>query len=191
MGGIVADDIGNDQCQSPRAIDRLRQSSTRETGEMLAHGVDVVDGCTGVQQRLGHLAQFLQRDAFDRRGEQAGAAARNQRQQQVVRPQLAGLLQHAQGGRFATPVRQWMAGLYHFNTADFVALCGQAVLIAGHHQAGQGGVGRPVRFHGSGHAGGSFAAAHHQGAAARGRGQMGRQDAGRIGCSDGSVKRSQ
>ena len=45
---VVADDIGNDQCQSVGSLGRLRQLATRQAGEMLAHGVDVVDVGAGM-----------------------------------------------------------------------------------------------------------------------------------------------
>jgi hypothetical protein len=142
-----------------------------KSGEVLAHGVDVVDGGAGTQQPLGDLAQLLQRNPVDRRGEQAGTAARNQRQQQVVRPQPARHFQHAQRGGLAAPVGQRVAGF-----DDLDASGGKSMLVAGDDQALQRRVGRPVGFHRSGHAGGRLAAAHHQGAAARRRGQVRRQD---------------
>jgi len=153
---------------------------------VFAHSVDVVDGGARVQQGLGDLAQLLQADACDRRGEQTGAAARNQCQQQIVLTQPCRHLQHPQGCGFAAPVGQRVAGFDHFDATGR-----QAVSIAGDDQTGQARLGRPMGLDGSGHAGGCLAATDHQGAAAWRCGQMRRQDGRGIGCGDGSVKRVQ
>ena len=75
MGRVVADHVRDDQRQHACAVRRACELSAGESGEVLAYGVDVLDGCAGPEQRLGDLAQLLQTDAFDRRGKEAGAAA--------------------------------------------------------------------------------------------------------------------
>jgi hypothetical protein len=144
---------------------------------VLAHRVDLLDGGAALQELSGHRLEIGHRDVRGGQRKQARAAARQQGEQQVVRPEPFHLGQDRARRGFAGLVRHRMASLDH---AD--ALRRHAVPVARDRDAAQ--LALPVLLDRGGHRSGRLAGGGDVRPSLRSLGQVRSEDAARIGRGD-------
>ena len=139
------------------------------------------DRHAGGEQRAGGLLLVLKAHAGARRGQQRGAAARDQRDDQIVGAEAVHLGHHAAGGEEAGLIGHRMG---RFDDLDLAG--GRAIAVAGDDEATERRA--PEALEGGGHLGRGLAGADHDGASARLFRQMRGDGAAGIGSGDGGAK---
>jgi len=137
VGGIVARNIGNDQCEHGR-LARRGEPAPLNRGKVLSHGVDVLNRRTAAKQFPRRRFQRFHADGLDGKAEKRRASAGYQGEQQVARQKASDPLQNFFRSGLARLVRNRVSGFDHLDTA-----CRQPVSIAGDDQALQRRVPRP------------------------------------------------
>ncbi len=119
--GHVGDDQRHDRCAAGGS-----EASAGDGRQVLAHGVDLLNGRAALQEPPGELLELRHRHARRRQRQQAGAAAGEEGEQQVVLAEFFHRFQELPGGGVAGLVGYRMAGL-----DDLDVLGGQAMPVAG------------------------------------------------------------
>ena len=83
-GKVVARHVGDHQRHDARRRGGRGEASALDRREMLAHAIHLGNRRAALEQRLVDDLLFLQAHAFGRQGQQRRAAARNQRQHEIV-----------------------------------------------------------------------------------------------------------
>ena len=127
---VVAGHVGDQQRDGARGEGRRGEPAALDAREVLAHAVHLVDRGARAQQRPVDALLVGEREALGRQGEQGGAAARDQGQDQVVLAQAADQVEDARGRGPARLVGHGVGGLDHLDP-----LARGAVAVAGDDQA--------------------------------------------------------
>ena len=174
---VVAGDVGNGERHH---LSRRRgggEPAALDGGEVLAHAVDLADGCAALEQRPRHGALVVEAEAGRRQRHQRRAAARGEEEHEIVRAEPAHAVEDAFGGAPADGVRHRMARLDHLD-----APTRHAMAIAGDDEAGKRP--RPVLVDRLRHRRRGLAGADHDGAPARRRRQVRRHHPCRVGSAE-------
>ena len=151
----AAHDIREDECHQTRRGHGLRQSPTLDERQVLAHGVELIDGRTACQQQCSGRLQVGQRQWRRQRLEQCRATTRKQADDEVVRPGASGQCEH-----FCTCVQPGLRGHGVARLAQLHVRRGRAVPLFHDHRAS----GNPLAhylFHGLCHGRAGLACAQH------------------------------
>ena len=127
--GLIARHIRDQQGEYPRGMAGGGQPPALERGQMPTHAIHFGDACAAAQQ--GGIDRLLvrQRQARTRGHQQRGPTARNERDDQIIRPQSLNALQDALRGLQARGIGHRMGRFDNFDAAT-----GHLVAIAGDHQ---------------------------------------------------------
>ena len=169
MRRVVAGDVRDDERQHRRAA-RRGEPAALNGREVLAHGIDLLDGRAAAQQLRRHRLEIRHRDSLGGQRQQARAAARKERQQQVFFLQGFCSLKDLARGGFTCRVRHRMPGL---DDADLPGR--QAVPVAGDRDPLE--LALKVLLGGEGHRSRGLARGSHESAALRRRKEVRSKDA--------------
>jgi len=183
VGRVVAGDVGDQQRHHARRVAQRAQPAALERRQVAPHAVHLGDGGAAGQQRAVDGALVVQRQAGRRSDQQRGAAARDQRDDQVVSAQAGHLGGDALRGGEAGGVGHRVRGL-----DDLDARARHGVAVAGDDQALERS--GPVVFQRARHRRRGLAGADHDSAPARRRGQLRRQAQRRLGGGDGGIEQA-
>ena len=195
----VADNVGDHQRHHRSRPGQASQLAALYPGQMLAHGVHLVDGGAAFQQEPSGGLLLLQGDALGRGRHEGGAAPGEQAQNQGTLVQPLEQVEHGQGAGHAGLVGDGVAALGRGE-----ALQGQRVAVLGVDGAGADGVAEDL-FRGDGHGGGGLARAQDHQAGhlvqrqgqvadlqlAAGHGESATNTGGRVGGPDGCFEDAQ
>ena len=150
----VADDVREAQRDHPGREGLAGEVPALHAREMLADGVDFVDGGAAGEQQLRGLLLFGQRDSGRRGGHEGRASPREQTDDQGVFVQVVEQGEHALGAGYSGFVGEGMAALGGSDMAE-----GKAVVVLGVDGAGRDVVAQNF-LHGRGHGRGGLAGSH-------------------------------
>ena len=132
-GGIIAGHVRDDERHELRGVNGGRELSALDRGQVLSNNVHFADRRARSQQGGVHGLFVRKRQAGRGKREQRGAAARDQRDHEIVGAEPLDQRAYAPGRRNAARIGNGMGGL-----DDLDALARVAVAVARHDQSGEG-----------------------------------------------------
>lgn len=144
-GRIVTGHVRNDEGHDPSGSGGGEETTALDGRERLADRVDLPDARAAKEQLANDRRLLLQRDPWRGQGQERRAAARHQRDDEIVLGQALDEGENPSGGLQTGFVRHGMGRLEHLNPA-----CGHRMPVARHHETLQRPV--PRRLEGTGHA---------------------------------------
>ncbi len=187
-GGFVARHIGDGEADEARGLCKRGETPALDARKMLAHAIDLADDRARPQQRARDRLFFCKRERARRRDPIGRAAARHERQHEIVGASVAGEIEDAGCRIDAGLIRHGMTG---FDNRDDAG--GAAVALPCDAEARQpvGGQAEPIeimRFRSGDHRARRLAGGEQDDAALRRVRQMAREQAGRMSGGDGCVE---